>query len=215
MLKNKIKQHISEVIEEQQSLEKNDLIQVEIYKEEKDYVEKLQLISEDISENITLVEKKPASRFSDAKIERCDKESEELIAEETATFLNQPITFFMKHRNEFIYLESNWFEMIGVDAVSLEKDDVFGTYGVLLGLKLKKKFETSLKEHLRNELLGDETRFALMFNHDEGLWNLNFALNYLNGFKEELSIGEAYVLIYRFLFKLVVAVEEDQYMKSS
>nr|WP_304219992.1 hypothetical protein [Fredinandcohnia onubensis] len=37
---------------------------------------------------------------------------------------------------------------------------------------------------------------------------MNFALNYVNGFKEEMTLEEAYRLIYRFLFKLVERTEE-------
>ena len=43
----------------------------------------------------------------------------------------------------------------------------------------------------------------------EGLWDFNFALNALNDFKENGTIREAYGSIYRFLFQLVEAVEEE------
>ncbi|WP_230126386.1 branched-chain amino acid aminotransferase [Bacillus sp. CECT 9360] len=195
-------------VEEQQSSQKGDAIIVHIYKEEKEYAEKHQLIAEELRGNITLAE--PVSRFSDAHIERCDKESEEVITIEKPQFLTEPIEYLKKHKNEFIYLESDWWELVGVDAVSLEADDVFGTYNIMLGLKLQKKFGTALKTHLKNELHGDDAKFSLLFNPDEGLWNLNFALDYTGGFKEELSIGEAYNLIYHFLFKLVEVVEHKE-----
>lgn len=173
----------------------------EIYQEEREYVEKNQLDAPN------LVEKDSNNRFKDAYIERCDKETENLLANESFSFLKQPLNFLKQHKNEFIYLESHWFDLIGVDAVSLEVDDVFGSYDVMLGLKLQKKFEKSLKEFLNNHLHNDGTKFDLMFNGDEGLWSLNFALNYVDGFQEENSIGDAYQLIYRFLFKLVEATE--------
>ncbi|WP_449536275.1 hypothetical protein [Ferdinandcohnia sp. Marseille-Q9671] len=47
----------------------------------------------------------------------------------------------------------------------------------------------------------------MMFNQNDGLWDLNFALNYVNGFIEEMSFEEAYRLIYRFLFTLVERTE--------
>lgn len=150
------------------------------------------------------------SRFSDAYMERCSKETETMIAVETSAFLNQPIDYLKKHKNEFIYVESLSFEQIGVEGVSLEADDVFGTYDVMLGLKLQKKFEKPLKEHLNSHLHGDEAKFDLMFNLDEGMWNLNFALNYTEGFHEEMSIGDAYQIIYRFLFNLVEYVKGNK-----
>ncbi|MDR6123187.1 hypothetical protein QFZ87_002784 [Bacillus sp. SLBN-46] len=148
--------------------------------------------------------------FSDAYIERCDKETENMIKVETGTFLTQPLTYLKKNNNEFIYLESNWFEAIRVEAVSLEVDDVFGTYDVMLGLKLQKKFDKTLKEHLNTTLHGNEAKFDLMFSQDDGLWNLNFALNYVEGFKEDMTLNEAFQVIYQFLNNLVEAVNVGQ-----
>lgn len=172
-----------------------------IFPEERGYVEKHQITVQ------TLTEKSADERFTDAYIERCDKGSEDFIAHESFSFFNQPLDFLKKHKNEFVYLESSWFDLIGVDAVSLEVDDVFGTYDVMLGLKLQKKFDKPLKEYLNEHLHNEEAKFDLMFNGDEGMWSLNFALNYVEGFQEEITLGEAYQIIYRFLFKLVEAME--------
>jgi len=177
---------------------------VEIYQEEREFIKKYELISNDI----TLIEKDSKTRFLDAYIERCNKETEETLAIESFAFLEQPIDYLQKHKNEFLYLESNWLELIGVDAISLELSDVFGTYDVMVGLQLQKKFERSLKENLSKELVGDEARFELIFNQKDGMWDLNFALNYVEGFNEEMSLEEAFRLIYRFIFKLVERIEE-------
>ncbi|MBS4217505.1 branched-chain amino acid aminotransferase [Bacillus sp. FJAT-49711] len=177
---------------------------LEIYTEEKEYIEKHDLISNDV----TLIEKDPTTRFQDAYIERCDKETEETLSEESYAFLQQPVVYLQKHRNEFLYLESNWLELIGVDAITFEVNDVFGTYDIMVGLKLQKKFETALKENLRKELHGDAARFELMFNQNDGVWDLNFPLNYVDGFQEEMSLEEAYRFIYRFLFTLVERIED-------
>jgi hypothetical protein len=186
------------------NLKNEDLKVIKLYEEEKEYSERHQLISEDIE----LISK--STRFEDAYIERSEKELENMIAEESSTFLNQPIDYLKQHKNEFIYIESSWFDIIGVDAVSLEMDDLFGVYDVMLGLKLQKKYDKALKANLKNQLAGDEANFDLMFNAPDGLWNLNFALNYVEGFKEDMSLSEAYSLIYAFLFKLVEAVEEEK-----
>jgi hypothetical protein len=193
MLKNQVKNFIS-------SMEKPEL-----FKEEKEYAEKYLLLPDSVS----IREKDPDSRFLEAYMERSDKESEEVIQVEDESFLKQPISTLKKQMNEFIYLESNWFELIGVDAVSLEVDDVFGTYDVMLGLKLQKKMESLIKAEL-NDSLKDEAKFDLMFSGDDGLWNLNFDLNSVEGFKEDMTIGEAFQLIYQFLFSLVAAVEENK-----
>lgn len=139
-------------------------------------------------------------------IERCDKETENYLGEESATFLEQPIHYLKENKNEFIYVESVEFEKLGVEGISLEVDDVFGTYGVLLGLKLQKKYESALKSFMKNELHGDEAKFSLLFNQNDGLWDINFELNFVENFHEALSIGEAYELIYQFLKKMVEMV---------
>jgi hypothetical protein len=183
----------------------DDLQKLELFKEEKDYLLKHGLIEA----GTDLVLKSPELRFVDAYIERSNKESEEVIGEEGHAFLDQPLQYLKKHMNEFIYLESNWFEIIGVDAVSLEVDDLFGTYDVMLGLKLQKKFESSIRMFLKDELGSDE-KFDLMFSLDDGLWNLNFDLDSVDGFSEALTLGEAFRLIYQFLFRLADAVEEGK-----
>jgi hypothetical protein len=145
--------------------------------------------------------------FTEVYIERCSKETETMISNETAEFLSLPLVYLKEHKEEFIYLESNSFEQIRVDAVSLEADDVFGTYDVMLGLKLQKKVEKLLKEKLETSLLGDGAKFDLIFSQDDGLWNLNFALDYVDGFQETITLGEAFHLIYQFLSELVEAVK--------
>ncbi|MFJ8247231.1 branched-chain amino acid aminotransferase [Peribacillus asahii] len=194
MLKTKIEQHIKTF--------KGD--QIALHKEEKEYVEKHQLLEG----GMTIVEKDAEVRFTDAYIERSDKEFENLIAVETSEFLHQPLTFLKTNKKEFLYLESKWFELIGVDAVSLEVDDLFGTYEALLGLKLQKKYDKAIRSYLQAELQGENAKFALMFSAEDGLWNFNFSLNDVKGFTEDMTIGEAYQFIYQFLFKLMEAIEE-------
>lgn len=201
MLHKRMEQYLSSLISEEQQAAPS--LKIEVYQEEKEYMEKHELVSN----NVTLMEKDPTIRFLDAHIERCDKETEEMLSKESFAFLEQPIDYLQKHKNEFIFLESNWLEIIGVDAITLEMSDVFGTYDVMVGLQLQKKFETSLKENLSKDLHGDEARFELIFNQTDGLWDLNFALDYVDGFKEEMSLEGAYRLIYRFLFKLGERVE--------
>lgn len=145
--------------------------------------------------------------FTDVYIERCDKESETMIANESQSFLTQSIEYFKNHKNEFIYLESDNLDKIKVDATSLEIDDVFGTYDVLLGLKLQKKFDPAIRTYLQTHLHGEHAKFELMFNQGDGLWDLNFALNYVDGFKEDMTIGEAFDLVYSFISGLIQSIE--------
>ncbi|RTR28792.1 branched-chain amino acid aminotransferase [Robertmurraya yapensis] len=140
-------------------------------------------------------------------IERCDKETENLLAEEGQAFLSNPIDYLLAHKNEFVYIEATHFNEIGVDALSIEIDDVFGTYDVMLGLKLQKKHEQTIKAFLNRELQGDDIKYDLMFDQNDGLWNVNFTLNYLPDFRESMTFQEAFTSIYEFLAKLVQEVK--------
>ena len=142
-VKKQLTKYISDAINEQTEDKKN--IRIDLFREEKDYAVKHQLLSDDNFDEITLVENDASTRFLDAIIERCDKETEDVIARETASFLSQPLEHLKKNKNEFIYLESKWFNIIRVDAISLELDDVFETYTVMMGLKMQKKYGDFLK----------------------------------------------------------------------
>ncbi|WP_186671729.1 branched-chain amino acid aminotransferase [Sporosarcina sp. BP05] len=175
---------------------------IEFFNVDKEYAAKHQLIAE----GVTVVEK--AFQFS--AIERCVKETENLIREEDQNFLNDSISYLKNHMNEFVYVESNAFEVIRVDAVVLELDDVFETYTALFGLKLQKKFGNDMKAYLDTHLRGDGAKYSVMFSIEDGLWDINFALDYIEGFSEDLSFVEVYQLMYNFIFKLIETVDEAQ-----
>ncbi|MBO0602322.1 branched-chain amino acid aminotransferase [Sporosarcina sp. E16_3] len=175
---------------------------IEFFNVDKEYAAKHQLIAGDV----TVVEK--AFQFS--AIERCVKETENLIREEDQNFLNDSISYLKSHMNEFVYVESNAFEVIRVDAVVLELDDVFETYTALFGLKLQKKFGNDMKAYLDAHLHGDGAKYSVMFSNEDGLWDINFALDYIEGFSEDLSFVEVYQLMYNFIFKLIETVDEAQ-----
>ncbi|RBP08047.1 branched-chain amino acid aminotransferase [Rossellomorea aquimaris] len=175
---------------------------VALFPLEKEYAEKHGLLD---TEKIT--GRESGSRFKEAYIERCDKETEELIAQESLVFLDQPITYLKKHKNEFVFLELEWFDVIGVEAVSIEVDDVFGTYDAMLGLKLQKKYRSQIEHYLEHTLKG-ESSYDLLFNGEDGLWDLNITLNDLPDFHEGLTLLASYELIYYFLFHLLQTVDE-------
>jgi hypothetical protein len=201
MLKKQMQEYVNKSI----GKEDTEVQSLQLFQEEYNYINKHSLIS---SEKINVDKIESASRFNDAYIERCDKETENLINEENISFLEQPLSYLKEHKNEFIYLESPWFEIIGVDAVSIEMDDVFGNYDVMLGLRLQKKLEKELKEQLHTLMQESDSSFDVMFSHDDGLWNVNFALNDISGFSENMSIKEAYILVYSSIFKLAEEIEE-------
>lgn len=178
---------------------------IELFPEEIDYAKKNQILGDEIK----VIEKSDASLFNDAYIERSSKETEELVAEESVHFFDQPISFLQQHKEQFIYIETSRFNIIGIDSLCLEVDDVFGTYEAMLGLRLQKKHEKTIKDFLENELM-DINKSSLLFSQSDGLWDFNFAINGIDGFHEDITIGEASKLVYLFLFKLLMTIEEKQ-----
>lgn len=136
-------------------------------------------------------------------IERCHKESEETIAVETAEFLQQPLAYLKAKQEEFIYVESDDFANTKMDAVVLEFDETFKVYTALFGLKLQKKVSENLKVYLRDHLKGMLGSSSAMFNGTEGLWEVNIALDAIEGFTGEETIEQGLQLVVQFMEQLL------------
>lgn len=147
--------------------------------------------------------------LSEVIIERCDKDTEEVIAQEQASFLSAALTHLKKHMNEFIYIESSSFEPIKTDSLSLEVDDVFKTYMVLLGLKVQKKHASVIKSYFEENLQGENIYTSMMFSGEDGLWDLNIPLDNMKDFHEDMTIQEAISIIYSFIEKLISTIEQQ------
>lgn len=145
--------------------------------------------------------------FTNISIERCDKESEEVIAKEGPSFLSSPLKHLKQYQNEFVYLESPTFEQVKIDAISLELDDVFKTYMALLGLKVQKKHTHTIKTYLNDHLVGDDVNYSGSFSNEDGLWELNIPINFMEGYTEEMTIGEAITITIRFLQDLLSTID--------
>ncbi|WP_019241601.1 MULTISPECIES: hypothetical protein [Bacillus] len=207
MLQDKLLKYIELNISKQ---EDSNPTSIELYSIEKDYVLNHQLMCEIGHDEMKLIELDDNTRFLESYMERCDKESENFLSEEGKSFLQEPISYFKQNKKEFLYTESIWWEMVNVESVSLEVDDVFGTYNIMIGLKLPKKWETQIKEYLSSNLHGDAPMFGLIFSQNDGLWDLNITLDYMKDFKEDLSIAGALTLIYKFMFNLIEFLETNK-----
>lgn len=97
---------------------------------EKAYVEKHALLHEGV------IQHKTSLHFN--VIERCDKLNEELLAKETETFLAMSVHYLQEHAHEFMYVESDRFEVIRVDSFALEYDEAFAVYSALFGCDCKR-----------------------------------------------------------------------------
>lgn len=195
LLKQNVLNTIQEMIE-------NDPTQIELYTEEKAYAEKHQLIPT----GVQVIEKD--NRFKEAYIERCEKETVNLMIVETAIFLEGKIEHLQTHLREFIYIEDASLDLIGIDALSLEVDDVFSTHTALFGLKMKQKNEAAIKNYLEANLKDERGKFSVSFSGQDGLWNMNLAINCMEGFRTDMTLREASELVYAFMFKMIETIEE-------
>lgn len=193
LIKKKLSQKITEATDQQLTLTS----------EEKDYAIQHQLLPE--TANIVLVEKDQL--FTNAIIERFDKETEELISKDSYSFLQTSLVHFKEKLNEFLYLESPNFDVIGVDAIAVEYDEVFEVYTAMFGLAVQKKFGPAMKDYLDEHFHAANMNYSIMFAGNDGLWEVNLPLNYIDQFNENFTIEEAYVFLYSFIFSLVSAIE--------
>lgn len=178
---------------------------IRIFKEEKDYAINNDLISAEEIEEILPSEQ----RWNDLYMERGNKETEDFLGEETASFLKENISYFQTHANEFLYIESKWFEMLGVEGITFEVNDVFRTYDIIFGLKAQKKYSDSLRKILTDELNSD-AKYSILFNGNDGLWDVNLPINSIDGFSEEMTMGDALGFIYQFLFQMASELEKSR-----
>ncbi|MEQ6389355.1 hypothetical protein RZN22_08495 [Bacillaceae bacterium S4-13-58] len=169
------------------------------------FPEELQILNEsnNFPRDIVLEEDLPSDRFLDSYMERVDKETENLIEVENPNkLLHEPVAILKKKKNEFLYIESKWFDVVKIDGLSMEYDIVFSRYFALFGLRVPKKAKDKLKSFFSESLHGDETSYRLMFNDQDGVWDVNFSFERLDGFHDEITVGEAIGMIYRFLLQL-------------
>jgi hypothetical protein len=149
------------------------------------------------------------ARFQEAVIERCYKESDETVKKESASFLENTLSFLKSHKDEFLFLDAEWFDTIGIDGLSIEIDDVFGHYEAMFGLKLQKKFRSEMEIYLEQTLQGNKG-YNLLFNGDDGLWDINIAINDLPSFSEDLTLKDVIIIIYVYLFEMIEKVTEKK-----
>ena len=145
--------------------------------------------------------------FTISALERCNKETEETLAVETTEFLQQNISYLKAHQEEFLYAESNAFADVKMDAVVLEFDEMFKVYTALFGLRLQKKMNEQLKSYLRDNLKGMLGSSSAMFDGNEGIWEVNIALDAIEGFTGEETFEQSYELLIDFVKNMLAVIE--------
>ena len=145
--------------------------------------------------------------FTLSALERCNKETEETLAVETTEFLQQNISYLKAHQEEFLYAESSAFADVKMDAVVLEFDEMFKVYTALFGLRLQKKMNEQLESYLRDNLKGMLGSSSAMFDGNEGIWEVNIALDAIEGFTGEETFEQSYELLIDFVKNMLAVIE--------
>lgn len=138
--------------------------------------------------------------------EICHKESEELIAVGDESLLNLSIQYVAEHPEQFLYMESSQFNEIKIDAIALEFDEAFKKPMALFGLKLQKKFALTIQTFLKQELMEDAI-FGAMFSGEDGLWEINLALDGIKGYEPSQTIQQSIEAVCNFMANLVKQAE--------
>ncbi|MEG0472372.1 MAG: protoporphyrinogen oxidase [Solibacillus sp.] len=140
-------------------------------------------------------------------VERCSKETEETIAVADATFTSTPISYLKENQGEFIFAECTQFQDIRVDVMAVEYDEAFRLYTALFGLKLQKKYSDAIRRYLKEHVKSALGSSSASFSAQDGLWELNVAVDCLEGFNEQLTIQQVYELLYQFVAQLLETIE--------
>ncbi|MFP7470339.1 branched-chain amino acid aminotransferase [Niallia taxi] len=157
-------------------------------------------------ENIAVSEL--TDRLGQTYMELANKESDEVVKDNLpASFLNDKISLLKANLEEYLYIESDLFDIIQVEGLTLEVDSVFRKYDALFGFKAPKKQEGVIRAYFA-EQLGEENSYSLMFNGQDGLWDVNLPIENVAGFTEDLTIAQALELFYQFMFGLGKKLEE-------
>ncbi|TQR09062.1 branched-chain amino acid aminotransferase [Psychrobacillus soli] len=139
--------------------------------------------------------------------ERYDKETEELVSKDSLEFLNTPLSHFKEKKNEYVYLQAENLEALKVDGLVIEYDEVFEVYTAMFGLSIQKKFAPKIEAFLSARYNKEKMNYSLIFSGDEGLWEINLPLDYIDQFSENFTIEEAYHFLQSFITSLVEAIE--------
>ena len=94
-----------------------------------------------------------------------------------------------------------------IDAVVLEFDEMFKVYTALFGLRLQKKMNEQLKSYLRDNLKGMLGSSSAMFDGKEGIWEVNIALDAIEGFTGEETFEQSYELLIDFVKNMLAVIE--------
>ncbi|QPC46491.1 hypothetical protein [Mangrovibacillus cuniculi] len=177
-------------------------VPLQVSEQEYNYVNQY---SEMNATNLEVLEK--PEKILSPYVERVEKETEETVKMMDETFLQQDFSFLYRKKSEYVYIESKWFDVIAMESLSIEVDDVFNNIELMFGLRLQKKKMDEIKSFLTDQLSLEKGRLSVLFNGQDGLFDINISLETLPNYQEEMSFSEILSALYDLLFTLHVDLE--------
>lgn len=147
--------------------------------------------------------------FQPSVVERCNKETEEPVAGTDAAFYTQPISYLKEHEEEFVYVEANRLDVVGIDAVAVEFDRLYGGYTALFGFQMQKKYGDAIKSYLDKNLQQAAVPYSISFSGQDGLWEMNINVGAMPGFDDTQSFEQVMSAFYEFMFHLLESIEQQ------
>lgn len=119
-----------------------------------------------------------------------NKETDELVTPGDEKLLEQPLSTLKTQIEHYLYVAKPSYAEWKVEGFVLELDDIFRFYNLLVGIYIPKSKLPLVDEVLQSMWANPEFKYALTYEANEGLAELNVPLNYVKTFDEHATIGE-------------------------
>ncbi|MFC4354626.1 hypothetical protein ACFO0S_05965 [Chryseomicrobium palamuruense] len=118
------------------------------------------------------------------------KETDEPVKLEDESFLAEPLSILKTQIENYLYVSKPHYADWKVEGYVLELDDIFRFYNLLVGLYIPKSKLAAVDEVLQSMWTNPDFNYALTYEANEGIAELNIPINYVKNFNEHATIGE-------------------------
>lgn len=119
-----------------------------------------------------------------------NKETDEVVAQGNEATLSEPLSMVKTQIENYLYVSKPHYADWKVEGFVLELDDIFRFYNLLVGIYIPKSKLPLVDEVLQSMWVNPDFKYALTYEANEGLAELNIPLNYVENFNEDATIGE-------------------------
>ncbi|WP_342525660.1 hypothetical protein MKY84_08975 [Chryseomicrobium sp. FSL W7-1435] len=134
------------------------------------------------------------------------KENDEWLRALTEEDLKQPIALVKTQIENYIYSAKPEYSTFKVEGFVIELDDIFRFYNLLVGIYVPKAKMKDIDEALKEKWENPEFNYALTFDANEGVAELNLPLDYVEGFSTEFTVQQTIEFIEQLLSTIVLKI---------